>query len=431
MANLFRKIVLVNCQQVRYLPRWGPRRPAGIIPPEEYDPKTDSVISNKEFSEQKRHEKNIEETSKYSKINWKKPPKNNLPKEYGFSEKPQRNTKHAKPLTIPQKLKTKAPKPNTVDMLEATIDSGGELIYTKMENNDIRITKIMADVKSRKVKESQGLMLLEGKMLIKDALQAGCKLDYLLFSRRKEVDYLKPYLPKCGSKFYKMPYKELQEWSDLVTNPGIMGIFKIPDTESFEPVEPLPLTIICDNVREPSNLGAILRTSGGVGCEKLLLTKGCVNVWETKVLRSACGAHFKLNIAKKSSWNDIKTTIPAKANVFIADNNTCISKDSSEDSLAHLVARIPVLPYFSVNFKMSKHVVLIIGGETEGISEDSYKLAEEYNGVRLNVPLSNGLDSLNTGTALGIIAFEVKRQLTLMKQENLEDYKVRNMSLNT
>lgn len=53
------------------------------------------------------------------------------------------------------------------------------------------------------------------------------------------------------------------------------GIFNIPDTSNKEPTEnAIPLTIICDNIREPGNLGAIVRCAAAVGCERLLLMKG-------------------------------------------------------------------------------------------------------------------------------------------------------------
>lgn len=66
-------------------------------------------------------------------------------------------------------------------------------------------------------------MLLEGKRLIQEALLANCKLEYLLFSRKSDLDIVRHFLPKTGSKLYKMPYKEMQMWSDLNTSPGMMG----------------------------------------------------------------------------------------------------------------------------------------------------------------------------------------------------------------
>ncbi|KAJ8969846.1 hypothetical protein NQ317_017466 [Molorchus minor] len=178
-----------------------------------------------------------------------------------------------------------------------------------------------------------------------------------------------------------MPYSEMQTWSDLTTNPGIMGIFKVPDTESFKAgADTLPLT-------EPNNLGSILRT-----CSELDV----------------------------NNWDDIKETIGLPSNIYIADNTVISShsNDMENNDISDFLHTIPVLPYYGIDFTTNQHIILIIGGETEGISEESYKLAATLNGVRLNVPLSNNVDSLNTGTALGVIVFEIKRQLLSLRQSN-------------
>lgn len=54
----------------------------------------------------------------------------------------------------------------------------------------------------------------------------------------------------------------------------ITGLFQIPDVTSHTSKNTIPLIIICDNIREPGNLGTILRTCAGVGCAKVILTKG-------------------------------------------------------------------------------------------------------------------------------------------------------------
>lgn len=55
----------------------------------------------------------------------------------------------------------------------------------------------------------------------------------------------------------------------------IPGIFEMPSSENIRRLsKPLPLDLICDNIRVPGNLGAILRIAAGAGCEKVLLTKG-------------------------------------------------------------------------------------------------------------------------------------------------------------
>lgn len=64
----------------------------------------------------------------------------------------------------------------------------------------------------------------------------------------------------------------LLKW--FAVNIVILGIFEKPATEKFKSKNCLPLTVICDNIRDPGNLGSILRTLAGVGAEKVFLTKG-------------------------------------------------------------------------------------------------------------------------------------------------------------
>lgn len=115
----------------------------------------------------------------------------------------------------------------------------------------------------------------------------------------------------------------------------------------------------------------------------------------------------------KQDWAQIREEMKPDSKILVADNNSISSNNTENPEIG---TSLPVLPYYSVNFSDYPHIVLIIGGETEGISQDSFQLASEKNGVRLNVPLSNKVDSLNTGTALGVIAFEIKRQLLMQNK---------------
>lgn len=115
----------------------------------------------------------------------------------------------------------------------------------------------------------------------------------------------------------------------------------------------MPLSLICDNIRDPGNLGTILRCAAAAGCHDVLLTKGrpsllinstnilyvkttvslltvchspftpqtgCVDAWEPKVLRAAMGAHFCLPIYPSLSWGDIEKHLPKPVTVHVADN---------------------------------------------------------------------------------------------------------------
>lgn len=136
-------------------------------------------------------------------------------------------------------------------------------------------------------------------------------------------------------------------------------------------------------------------------------------MWNFKVLRSACGAHFKIPVEQKIDWTEIRSKIQ-DSTVFIADNNATTSSTN-----------IPIFPYIEINYKMCNKITLIVGGETEGISSESYKLATECNGCRINIPLINDVESLNTGSALGIIAFEIRRQFLEQNYNDVEENSVK------
>lgn len=280
--------------------------------------------------------------------------------------------------------------------------------YTTLGKQDTTLSRLMLKVKSRKTREKHGLMVLEGKRLNQDALLAGLIPESLFFSQKSHIKSLQ--MPADSIKLYKVPYKQLQLWSDLTTSPGLMGFYKISTAAKTKPSEnSLPLTVICDNVREPGNMGAIIRVTAGAGCRKILLTKGCVDVWDSKVLRAGVGAHFRIPIEQDVEWNYIKQHLDKNSNIFIADSTEDIEETGSNE----IRNAIPLVPYYSIRYGELSSLVVVIGGETEGISQEALFLARYLNGARINIPLANSVESLNSGSALSVILFEIKRQLTL------------------
>lgn len=193
-----------------------------------------------------------------------------------------------------------------------------------------------------------------------------------------------------------------------------------------------------------------------------------MDLWEPKVVRSAIGAHFRLPIFTSVSWDKIPTLISNESAIFLADNNIvyennlkdCAVNPESNVSLASievndnymkqdnlyidannnqtiednaisqtktykstaktkslvkkLISQLPVKPYYTLDFT-EREMVLVIGGETEGISLELCKLLCAKNCIRVNIPLTNDVDSLNVGVAVGIVTFEMKRQFVTRK----------------
>ncbi|NXO78750.1 MRM3 methyltransferase, partial [Sitta europaea] len=311
----------------------------------------------------------------------------------------------------------------------------------KAAPGDRRLGKVVTLAKSKKFRDNHGKVLLEGHRLIKDALEAGAVPQTLFFST---VGHLK-LLPEAEIKrasLVKVKFEDIKTWSDLVTPQGLLGIFSKPDPAKMsypaaQLASSLPLLLICDNIRDPGNLGTILRSAAGAGCEKVLLTKGCVDPWEPKVLRAGMGAHFRVPIIASLDWESVPTNLPAGTQVCVADNHDpdapgtagsapdspkapvkSSPKAAPEDEEG--AAGIPELAaqHYYEDWARAP-VAVVIGGETHGLSAAALRLAAGTGGRRLLIPVVPGVDSLNSAIAAGIVLFEGKRQLLCRhKQED-------------
>ncbi|GLH03413.1 rRNA methyltransferase 3, mitochondrial [Gryllus bimaculatus] len=359
----------------------------------------------------------------------------------------------------------------------------GVPIFTDLGTDDTVLSQYLTNVKSKKKREKKHNILLEGKRLIRDAVDAGVLPEAVFFSRLKDLKDLN--LPHEGVKIFKISYKKLSLWSGVATSPGVLAILNTPNVSKKRPAS-LPLTVICDNVRDPGNLGTILRICAGVGCRKVVLTKvmtgsiglsddklfhtlensdykagrditnsdkdfvprnnedeaSCVDLWDPKVLRAGAGSHFRLTITQAENWDDLNFGMDKNSYVCVAENNIVhhslcqqerqssrdreIESDTDEDDDDIMlktsecsnqdpeVNYVPIVPYYALNYTSLPSIVLIVGGETEGICREAYEFVFKRSGVRVHIPLSNNVDSLNCSTALSIIAFEMKKQF-LMK----------------
>ncbi|NXT16110.1 MRM3 methyltransferase, partial [Prunella fulvescens] len=313
------------------------------------------------------------------------------------------------------------------------------LRYEKAAAGDRRLGKVVTIAKSKKFRDNHGKVLLEGHRLIKDALEAGAVPQTLFFST---VGHLK-LLPEAEIKrasLVKVKFEDIKTWSDLVTPQGLLGIFSKPDPAKMsypaaQLASSLPLLLICDNIRDPGNLGTILRSAAGAGCEKdpcvtvsLHSFPGCVDPWEPKVLRAGMGAHFRVPIITNLDWESVPTNLPAGTQVCVADNNDPGStslvprgagsapvKSSPKAAPEHEDEEGAAIPELAAQHYYEDWarapVAVVIGGESHGLSPAALGLAASTGGRRLLIPVVPGVDSLNSAIAAGILLFEGKRQL--------------------
>ena len=104
-----------------------------------------------------------------------------------------------------------------------------------------------------------------------------------------------------------------------------------------------------------------------------------------------------------------------------ASGKTLKRNESYSDSkILSLYEKLPLpqILYNHVRVDLLEQIVLVIGGEADGLCAASYKLAHDHGGIRAYIPLANGVDSLNAGAAFAVLAYELRRQLTELRNLN-------------
>lgn len=223
------------------------------------------------------------------------------------------------------------------------------------------------------------------------------------------------------------------------------------------------LTVVVDNVRNPDNLGGILRVAAAAGCNRVVTTKGCVDAWNSKVVRAAAGAHFHCPIVPMASWS---SGLLGPAKVLILDHcegddgldpshpggadlgrsrefqkNLESQRSEATDNLANrIVARhggakdrayedtealqkagqlsLKPVRYSDVHLNPQEDVVVVVGGETCGVSREAHLYGLQNRGSRVFVPLSNQMDSLNVVSVVSIVLFQLRCQLVVPAAQN-------------
>lgn len=351
------------------------------------------------------------------------------------------------------------------------------LTYVKLPFDHPELSNLMLMLKSRKYRETKNLLLIEGRRLTLEAVEVGLKLRYLLFSNVKQIEQIRSKIQQSFTKqteFIRVPHNDLSFWSTLSTCPGLISVFEKPkdmseiwdnvkkvemkkwnkksmnavaneeqtDTvpENNVPTEnvyeSIPITVICDQVREPNNLGGIIRTCAAIPCSQIVLLKGCADPWDIKSLRGGCGAQFRVPIVGPIEWEELTSHLPNahEMSVFIADNQVdeqepLIPRDSFEKKRKETNApHFPAKVYSDVAFHNCKHIALVVGGETEGVSSHAFdfmrfvseqakkhtsndEIATVPDNSVIEIPLGNGIESLNASVATAILLFEMRKQL--------------------
>lgn len=254
-------------------------------------------------------------------------------------------------------------------------------MITSSHNPKIQMVKSL--IGRRQVREDAQAFVVEGIRLAEEALLAGWVPSLVLHSgevSERGQAVLAGFL-RLGCDVEETSPKLLALLADTETSQGLLVVFSCRNL-------PLPehpdFLLVADRVRDPGNLGSLLRTAAAAGVQGVLLGPGTTDAFSPKVVRAGMGAHFHLPILNMD-WVDIQRICQPHTKMYLAEAGAGTR-------------------YWDVDLRQP--VTLVVGGEAEGASREARRAADQL----VSIPMPGKSESLNAAVAASILMFEVVRQ---------------------
>ena len=258
---------------------------------------------------------------------------------------------------------------------------------TAISNETVKRLRSLRDKKGR---GEEGLFLAEGLRILTEAREAGRLPIYLFFARDSAshplVRALVADVEAAGGEAIETVPDILSKLSGKDNPQAVVGVFeefavaldRLDRTAS-------PIWLVAERLRDPGNLGTILRTGDAVGAGGLILIGECVDPFSVEAVRASMGALFTVPVVQ-SGWEDFLAWLRAGPGQLVG-----LSLDTDHDYRA---AR-----YEAPTF-------LLTGNEAQGMPDD-YAAACD---LLVKIPMRGKADSLNAAVATAVMAYEVLAQ---------------------
>eukprot|EP01032_Pedospumella_encystans_P020896 gene20896-23729_t len=291
--------------------------------------------------------------------------------------------------------------------------------------------KFLKSLQTAKKREETQLVLVEGHRMVIDAVKAGAVLNTVMFTQKsmstplgeKLDSILRTLHTKCV--LCEVPDHVLATVSETVTSQGVIAAFEKPlhvkqelskILHNKQPDEET-LLVVLDGVRDPGNMGTLIRTAYGLGANAVVAVSGC-DVWSSKVLRAATGVQLLADVAmpvlENDSWDHVHAylqkvetankgkNLPARIG---AQREVQIIVSSSYDDADSV-------PYYEVDYTCPS--VIVVGSEATGVSDAARACPGKV--IKVRIPMVRELDSFNAGVAGAMLLAEAAKQRQVQRK---------------
>lgn len=237
--------------------------------------------------------------------------------------------------------------------------------------------KIANDSSARK---KNGMFFAATSKVVLDILAAGFEA-VSVFCLQEEYDRLQHRL--TGENVYIVSDAVAEKLSEGKTEDGVWALFTMKNTDE-DSIFSADKLLVLEDVQDPTNIGAVMRTALAFGYENVAVSKKCADVYSRKVIRTSMTASVKLNVCRVDDMVAFTRRLNEKGFTTVA---TCLE---GAQELGTVPVKLPVAVY--------------IGNEGNGMSSE---VIEECS-LRVKIPMSEKIESLNAAVSAAVLMWELR-----------------------
>lgn len=251
-----------------------------------------------------------------------------------------------------------------------------------IESRENKIYKETRKLKERKYRTKNKRYLIEGIRITEEAVKAGAVIQYLMINENAaDSENMKCLLESDYNK-YLVSDELFKNLSCTESSQGVIGVI---DNSVRLNKESGNFYVLADKVQDPGNLGTIIRTAHAAGARGVILTKGTVDVYNDKTIRSTMGSIFYMPIIEDTDLSFTKELISSDYKMVVS------ALDADND-------------FFEED--LSGNIIITVGNEGNGVTDEIKAMSS----VKVKIPMPGDAESLNVSVASGIMIYEKVRQ---------------------
>ncbi|MDA0745198.1 MAG: RNA methyltransferase [bacterium] len=252
----------------------------------------------------------------------------------------------------------------------------------------IRNAKKILNLKHRKAREGEHKFVIEGIRLVDEALRSNADVEQLVFGREalSEDPQVKQLFQEANARgilIQQTDHRALKHMGENQSPEGVLGVVRMPNWNRSKSLASDAPLLLMDRIRDPGNLGLILRTAEAAGVSGVFLSSDSVELYNPKVVRASRGSIFRLPSFRHE---DLAILLPT-----LREQNVTI-----------LSAQLDGTPFNDVT--LEGRFAILLGNETFGVDPALSALSNQP----VTIPMAEGVNSLNVAVAAGILLFRFR-----------------------